>query len=100
MLMYNVILVDSSNAIVTKWVKVKFPSEAVGPSGSYQYQIGCTPAAEQEQNEEERSDKLIVPVPEVDMAHAKSDHQDADEEKDESEKDENFSNARWQLSWT
>lgn len=74
--MDQVIFVDSLDTIVTKRVEIELAPEAVGLADSDKDQVGRSSHAEQKEDEEEGPDKLHVPVPEVDMPHAKRDEQD------------------------
>ena len=58
---------------------VKLAPEAVGATCGDKHKVGCPATAQQEEDEEERPDKLHLPVPEIHMLHTQGHQQDTDQ---------------------
>ena len=79
---------------------IELAPESVGTSRGEDDEVGGAGQAQQKQDDEERPNKLHVPVPEVNMPHTQCDQQNAHQQTAEPENGQPLGQTRRQLPWS
>ena len=79
---------------------IELAPEAVGTPRGDNHEVGSTSQAQKKQDDEERPNKLHIPVPEVNVLHAQRNQQNAHQQTAKPENGQPLGQTRRQLPWS